>query len=69
MCSIRFKSGLHAGIFLRLNTAVRSKSISNSCSTYRGISIPNRNESINERKRVNSKFLKEIHSYNIDCFI
>ena len=33
MCSIGVKSRLQAGHFLRLNTAVRSKSISNSCNT------------------------------------
>ena len=33
MCSIGLKSELQVGLFLRLNTAVRSKSISNSYTT------------------------------------
>ena len=33
MCSIGLKSGLQVGLFLRLNTAVSSKSTSNSCNT------------------------------------
>ena len=33
MCSIGLKSEMEDGLFLRLNTAVRSKLISNSCNT------------------------------------
>ena len=33
MCSVGLKSGKQAGLFLRLNTVIRSKSISNSCNT------------------------------------
>ena len=33
MCSIGLKSRLQVTIFFRLNTAVRSKSMSNSCNT------------------------------------
>ena len=33
MCSIGRKPGLQAGLFLKLNTAVRSKLISNFCNT------------------------------------
>ena len=33
MCSIGIDSGLQVELFLRLNTALRSKLISNSCNT------------------------------------